>query len=113
MDSQVCRKLRPFGTTVFSEMSQLAREFGAINLSQGFPDFDGPPEVLAEAVSALERGENQYSRSLGHLELVEAVAEVTFRNYGLEYDPLEEVGTYAGTSITDAVSDLPRRPRPS
>lgn len=91
-------KLRPFGTTVFSEMTKLAIEHQAINLSQGFPDFEGPAEVREAAVGALAAGHNQYARSQGALPLVEAVAAHQARAYGLEYDPLTEVGVFSGAT---------------
>lgn len=53
-------RMRPFGTTVFAEMSALAVRTGAVNLGQGFPDTDGPPEMLAAAAEALRSGHNQY-----------------------------------------------------
>ena len=49
-----------FGTTIFAKMSALAARAGAINLGQGFPDTDGPPEVLEAAVAAIRGGRNQY-----------------------------------------------------
>jgi len=52
-------KLAGFGTTIFAEMSALAVETGAINLGQGFPDTDGPAEVLDAAVAAIRAGVNQ------------------------------------------------------
>ncbi len=98
----ISEKLRPFGTTVFSEMTQLATQHSAINLAQGFPDFDGPPEIIEAASRALHSGENQYSRSLGHPELVEAIADGVTANYGLKYDPFQEVGVHAGA--TEAIA---------
>lgn len=94
----ISRKLQPFGTTIFSEMTQLAIEHDAINLSQGFPDFEGPPEIIEAAVSALRSGDNQYARSMGHLELVHAVSRHQERNYGLAYDPLSEVVVFSGAT---------------
>ena len=67
--------LIPFGTTIFSEMTAAALENNAINLSQGFPDFNGPDGIMEAAQQALAAGENQYARSMGHPALVEAVAE--------------------------------------
>lgn len=55
-------RMRPFGTTIFAEMSALAVRTGAVNLGQGFPDTDGPPEMLAAAAEALRTGQNQYRR---------------------------------------------------
>ncbi len=48
----ITKKLLPFGTTVFAEMTALAREHNAINLAQGFPDFEGPPQIVEAAVEA-------------------------------------------------------------
>ena len=53
-------RMRAFGTTIFTEMSALAVRTGSINLGQGFPDTDGPPEMLAAAAEALRSGANQY-----------------------------------------------------
>jgi aspartate/methionine/tyrosine aminotransferase len=69
------QKLAPFGTTIFSEMTKLALEHEAINLSHGFPDFDGPPELIDEVSRAMREGYNQYARSMGHPILVTALAE--------------------------------------
>lgn len=90
--------LRPFGTTIFSEMSKLAGEHGAINLSQGFPDFDGPTEIVDAAIAAMRDGDNQYSRSLGHPRLVEAVSTMLERRYGMHFDPLTEIGITCGAT---------------
>lgn len=94
----VSKKLTPFGTNIFSEMTRFADEQGAINLSQGFPDFDGPPEVLEGAVQALKGGHNQYARSMGYKGLVEAVAEKVLRQYNLSYDPDSEVAVCSGAT---------------
>jgi hypothetical protein len=52
----VVQSLRPFGTSIFTEMTNLANAYGAVNLSQGFPDFEGPEEVRARAAEAIMRG---------------------------------------------------------
>jgi len=72
-------------------MSALAVRTGSINLGQGFPDVDGPPEVIAEAVAALEGGHNQYAPGIGLPALRSAVARHQQRHYGLELDPDREV----------------------
>src|SRR6478752_531034 len=77
--------------TIFAEMSALALEAGAINLGQGFPDEDGPAEVLEAAVAAIRSGANQYPPGLGVPVLREAVAEHQRRFYGVELDPEREV----------------------
>ena len=94
----ISKKLTPFGTTIFSEMTALALKHEAINLSQGFPDFEGPPEVVEAAVEALRSGDNQYARSMGHPRLVEAVARHQAHHWGLEYDPLNEITVFSGAT---------------
>jgi N-succinyldiaminopimelate aminotransferase len=91
-------KLKPFGTTIFSEMTKLALDHGAINLAQGFPDFEGPRAIHEAAKRALDLGENQYARSLGHPKLVEAIAEKYRARSNLEFDPLKEVVVFAGAT---------------
>ena len=100
------KKLRPFGTTIFAEMTQLAEEHGAINLSQGFPDFEGPPEIVDAATRAMSAGQNQYARSRGHPDLVRAVAETREALYGLSYDPMTEVIVFSGATEGIASSIL-------
>ena len=91
-------KLAGFGTTIFAEMSALAVETGAINLGQGFPDTDGPPEVLDAAIAAIRGGVNQYPPGLGAPELRTAIAEHQRRFYGIELDPASEVVVTAGAT---------------
>lgn len=92
------QKLRPFGTTIFAEMTRLANEHKAINLAQGFPDFDGPSSYIDAAVNALRSGHNQYARALGAPPLCEAIAHHVKRISGLEYNPMAEVGVYCGAT---------------
>lgn len=101
-------RLQGFGTTVFAEMSALAASTGAINLGQGFPDSDGPPEVAEAAVAAIRAGHNQYPPGPGTLELRHAVAEHQRRFWGLVHDPATEVLVTAGATeaITAAVLAL-------
>ena len=91
-------KLAGFGTTIFAEMSALAVETGAINLGQGFPDTDGPPEVLDAAVAAIRDGVNQYPPGLGAPELRRAIADHQLRFYGIELDPATEIVVTAGAT---------------
>jgi N-succinyldiaminopimelate aminotransferase len=87
----VVEALRPFGTSIFTEMSVLSNAHGAINLSQGFPDFDGPEEIRAKAAEAILRGPNQYTYSPGIPEFRQAIARKMKRFYDVEIDPEKEV----------------------
>ena len=91
-------KLQGFGTTIFAEMSSLAVSTGSINLGQGFPDIDGPREVLDAAIAAINGGFNQYPPGPGMLVLREAIAAHQQRFYGLSYDPDTEVLVTAGAT---------------
>ncbi|MFB7891518.1 aminotransferase class I/II-fold pyridoxal phosphate-dependent enzyme [Microbacterium sp. NPDC056044] len=84
--------------TIFAEMSALAARTGAINLGQGFPDEDGPAEVLDAARSAIANGDNQYPPGRGIPDLLSAVAEHQERFYGLSLDPAREVLVTAGAT---------------
>ncbi|OIV38137.1 aminotransferase [Mangrovactinospora gilvigrisea] len=97
------RRLEGLGTTVFAEMSALATATGSINLGQGFPDTDGPAEVLEAAVRAIREGRgNQYPPGPGIPELRHAVADHQRARYGLEFDPDREVLVTAGA--TEAIA---------
>jgi N-succinyldiaminopimelate aminotransferase len=84
--------------TVFAEMSALAASTGAVNLGQGFPDEDGPAEVLEAAVRAIRDGVNQYPPGRGTPDLRAAVAEHQQRWYGVTVDPDREVLVTAGAT---------------
>jgi aspartate/methionine/tyrosine aminotransferase len=90
------------GTTIFTVMSALAVEHGSINLGQGFPDTDGPADVLQAAADALMDGRNQYPPMTGVPELRQAVAATNARFYGLEVDPAREVVVTSGA--TEAIT---------
>jgi N-succinyldiaminopimelate aminotransferase len=98
VDQALTSKLAAFGTTIFAEMSALAVRTGAINLGQGFPDTDGPAEVLDAAVEAIRSGVNQYPPGPGMPVLREAIAEHQERFYGLVHDPDSEVLVTAGAT---------------
>lgn len=91
-------KLQGFGTTIFAEMSTLAVQTGSVNLGQGFPDTDGPREVLDAAIAAINSGQNQYPPPLGVPVLRQAIAEHQQRCYGLAFDPDTEVLVTAGAT---------------
>ena len=94
--------LASLGTTIFTVMSALAVEHGAINLGQGFPDTDGPADMLDAADAALRDGRNQYPPMPGVPELRRAVAAANARFYGLEVDPMREVVVTSGA--TEAIT---------
>jgi aspartate/methionine/tyrosine aminotransferase len=92
------KALRPYGTSIFTEMTVLANAHNAVNLSQGFPDVDGPEEIRRRAAEAILRGPNQYALSYGIPLLREAVARKMKRFYGLTVDPDTEVTVTAGAT---------------
>ncbi len=98
--------MRAFGTTIFSEMSALALRTGAVNLGQGFPDTDGPAEMLEAAARALREGRNQYPPLPGIPELRGAIADHQRRFYGLDYDPDREILVTAGATEAIAAAVL-------
>jgi N-succinyldiaminopimelate aminotransferase len=95
-------RMQAFGTTIFTEMSALAVRTGSINLGQGFPDTDGPPEMLDAAAQALQGGANQYPPLTGIPALRRAVSAHESRFWGLDRDPDAEVVVTAGA--TEAVA---------
>lgn len=101
------QRLRGLGTTIFAEMSGLAVRTGSINLGQGFPDTDGPDEILGRAAAAITGHEaNQYAPGPGFPALREAVAGHRRRFYDLEYDPDTEILITAGATEAIAASLL-------
>ena len=90
------------GTTIFTVMSALAMRHGSINLGQGFPDADGPADVLRAAADALMDGRNQYPPLTGVPELRDAVAAANHRFHGIEVDPAREVVVTSGA--TEAIT---------
>ena len=101
-------KLQGFGSTIFAEMTALATETGSINLGQGFPDYDGPAEVLDAAVAAIRSGQNQYPPGPGVPVLRQAISEHQKRFWGLDYDPDREILVTAGA--TEALAGAVTRP---
>ncbi len=98
-------KLPKVGTTIFSVMSQLAAQHGAVNLGQGFPDFDVPARLVDELDRAMRAGHNQYPPMTGIAALRQAIAGKVLRCYGREVDPDTEITVTSGASeaIFDAI----------
>ena len=98
-------RLKPFGATIFAEMTALAVKHGAVNLGQGAPDFDGPEFVKEAAIKAMRDGRGQYARMTGLPELTKAIAERFRRTSGLEYDPERDVVVTCGATegIVDCI----------
>jgi len=95
-------RLDGLGTTVFAEMSALALSTGSVNLGQGFPDTDGPPEVAEAAIWAIRDGVNQYPPGPGSPDLRQAIVEHQQRFYGVALDPDTEV--VVTTGATEAIA---------
>lgn len=91
-------KLPNIGTTIFTVMSQLAAEHGAINLSQGFPDFDGPEALLERVSHYLNHGHNQYAPMTGVPTLRAAIADKVLRLYARRIDADTEVTVTSGAT---------------
>ena len=100
-------RLDAFGTTIFAEMSALAVSTGSINLGQGFPDTDGPVQVLQAAQRAIAEGRgNQYPPGPGIPELRQAVADHQRARYGMDLDPAAEVLVTVGATEALAAAVL-------
>jgi N-succinyldiaminopimelate aminotransferase len=94
----VISRLTPFGSSVFAEITALAKQFNAVNLGQGFPDFDTPEELKSIAAKAIMDGHNQYAVSAGEPTLREAIAEHSFRFYQQNVNPNTDVCVTSGAS---------------
>ncbi len=86
------------GTTIFTVMSKLADDFDAINLSQGFPDFDGPPELMESLSWHINHGRNQYAPLAGVPGLKEQIARKVHGLYGAEVDPVQQITVTPGAT---------------
>jgi methionine transaminase len=91
-------RLPNVGTTIFTVMSALATEKGAVNLGQGFPDFDCDPRLIEAVTEAMKKGLNQYPPMTGVPVLREAVAAKIKTLYGPAYDPVSEITITAGAT---------------
>lgn len=106
----IISKLPQAGTTIFTVMSALAAELGAINLSQGFPDYETSPELIELVNQAMRNGNNQYAPMAGYMPLREAISQKTEKLYGAVYNPDTEITITAGgtqaiyTAITAVIN---------
>jgi methionine aminotransferase len=91
-------RLPAVGTTVFSIMSALAAEHEAVNLGQGFPDFDCDPSLVDAVTAAMKAGLNQYPPMPGVPALRQGIAAKLAKLYGREYDPVTEITITAGAT---------------
>jgi methionine aminotransferase len=108
MTTPLRSRLPSVGTTIFTVMSKLAADVGAINLSQGFPDFDCDPALIDAVVKHMRSGLNQYAPMPGVLALRKAIAAKYARTHGVTYDPETEVTITSGgaEAIFDAVASV-------
>lgn len=90
------QRLAPFGESVFTTISRLAAQHGAVNLGQGFPDFDGPEFVKEAGIRAIREGYGQYARMFGLPEVNAAIAARHRQTCGVEVDPDQEITVTAG-----------------
>src|SRR5579863_8491721 len=92
-------RVATFGTTIFTEINALAQQYGALNLGQGKPDFDTPPDVVRQMVLAAQSGQhNQYAPGPGTLSLRQAIVDHAARFYGLDIDVARGVIVTAGAT---------------
>ena len=96
-------RLKPFGATIFAEMTALAVKHGAVNLGQGAPDFDGPEFLKEAAIKAIRDGRGQYARMTGLPELTRAITDRFAKSSGLACDPERDVVVTCGA--TEAILD--------
>lgn len=96
--SELKSKLSEIGTSIFAVMSKMASDYNAINLSQGFPDFNCSEELIHIANMYMGKGYNQYAPMPGVFELRNEISKKVFRDYGKKYDPNEEITITAGAT---------------
>ncbi len=103
-------KLPNTGTTIFSVMTALANKHGAINLSQGFPDFDCDQALKSLVTKYMRKGKNQYAPMPGVRELRQVIAKKMQKSYGMELDPDAEITVTAGATeaLFSAITALVR-----
>lgn len=97
--SSAASRVATFGTTIFTEINQLAQQYQALNLGQGKPDFDTPPDIIQHLVQAAQSGQyNQYAPGPGTASLRQAVADHAGRFYNMDIDPARGVVVTSGAT---------------
>ncbi|MDG1098324.1 MAG: aminotransferase class I/II-fold pyridoxal phosphate-dependent enzyme, partial [Bacteroidia bacterium] len=96
---QLKSKFPNSGETIFSVMTALANEHGAVNLSQGFPDFDTPKDLIKLASKYMKLGKNQYAPMPGVLKLRQEISKKINRLYSADYNPETEITVVAGATL--------------
>ncbi|WP_196137670.1 methionine aminotransferase [Aliikangiella sp. G2MR2-5] len=91
-------KLKDVGTSIFTEMSALSNQYGALNLSQGFPEFDAPEQLKENVLSAIKEGLNQYAPSTGLPILNEQIAKLVERKYQSSLNPADNITVTSGAT---------------
>ena len=91
-------KLPHIGTTIFTTMSKMASDYNAINLSQGFPDFDCSPELISLVDQYMRKGFNQYAPLAGVIPLLDSIVEKMEKLHGIKYNPATELTVCAGAT---------------
>jgi methionine aminotransferase len=94
--SSIQSRLPKLGTTIFTVMSKLAQENHAINLSQGFPDFETDPKLIDSFYQSMKTGNNQYAPMQGLISLRETISAKTKKAYNIEYNPETEINITSG-----------------
>ena len=96
--SYMAQRVRPYSTTIFTEMTQLANQYNAVNLGQGFPDYPAPDFVKAAVKQAMDDDINQYPPPFGRLRLRQAIAATLQKQHGLILDPDREIRATHGAT---------------
>jgi N-succinyldiaminopimelate aminotransferase len=98
MIENIANRVLTMSDSIFATMSKMSVEYNALNLGQGFPDFDGPVWIMEEAFKAMKSGKNQYAPSQGILSLRKIISSVQKNHYNMDYDPESEITITTGAT---------------
>jgi aspartate/methionine/tyrosine aminotransferase len=98
MKNIITRKISTMPNSIFSTMSSMALEYKAVNLGQGFPDFDAPRWIIDEAYRAMESGKNQYAPSSGTKSLKNAIKDTYKKFYDININTETDITVTAGAT---------------